>query len=275
MIQDIYPKKLNNEYQWKSPKADSRVMIFHGDRILCRIEGDMVSYLTYGELGCYEDALTYLFSIGELTYYFYPTEEKLHIKGYGYEKMFHLRRMQPQEEIYAGVTAYHLYQWYWDNRYCGRCGKSFVPDKKERMLRCEGCGNTVYPRINPAVIVAVCHGDEILLTKYADREYKRYALIAGFAEIGETLEDTARREVLEEVGIQIENIRYYKSQPWGFSGGLLMGFFADAVGDLEIHRQEEELSEALWVKRKDVVLDPEEISLTREMMKVFKEKEIK
>ena len=79
----------------------------------------------------------------------------------------------------------------------------------------------------------------------------------------------------EEVGIQVENIRYYKSQPWGFSGGLLMGFFADAVGDLEIHCQEEELSEALWVKRKDVILDPEEISLTREMMKVFKEKEIK
>ena len=68
------------------------------------------------------------------------------------------------------------------------------------------------------------------------------------------------------------NIRYYGSQPWGFSGSLLLGFFADAVGDLTIHRQEDELSEAFWIKREDIELNPEEISLTREMMKVFKEK---
>lgn len=271
MIQDIYPKIFNNEYCWKPPQADSRIMIFYGDRILCKVENKKVSYLTYKELGCYEDLLTYLFTVGEVTYYLYPTEEKLHIKEFSYEKMFTLRKMQPQEEIYAGVTAYHLYQWYWDNRYCGRCAKKLFPDKKQRMLYCKECGNMVFPRINPAVIVGVYNEDELLLTKYADREYKRYALIAGFAEIGEALEDTVKREVWEEVGIEVGDVEYYKSQPWGFTGGLLMGFFAKAVGNLDIHRQEDELAEALWVKKNEIILDPEEISLTREMMKVFKD----
>lgn len=86
----------------------------------------------------------------------------------------------------------------------------------------------MFPRINPAVIVAVSHGDELILTKYAGREYKKYALIAGFAEFGETIEQTVQREVMEEVGIRVKNLQYYKSQAMGFSGSLLFGFFAEA-----------------------------------------------
>ena len=133
----------------------------------------------------------------------------------------------------------------------------------------------MFPRINPAVIVAVSHGDELILTKYAGREYKKYALIAGFAEFGETIEQTVQREVMEEVGIRVKNLRYYKSQPWGFSGSLLFGFFAEAEGDLTIYRQEDELAEAMWVPAEEIVLDIEEISLTREMILKFKEEHAK
>lgn len=86
-----------------------------------------------------------------------------------------------------------------------------VPDHKERMVHCEHCGNTVYPKICPGVIVAVTDGDRLLLTKYANRPGSvNYALVAGFTEIGETLEETVQREVMEEVGIKVKNIRYYK-----------------------------------------------------------------
>ena len=103
-------------------------------------------------------------------------------------------------------------------------------------MRCACCGNMVYPKIAPAVIVGVIYDNKILMTKYSDREYKKYALIAGFTEIGETAEETVRREVMEEVGLHVKNIRYYKSQPWALSGSLLAGFFCELDGDDTISR---------------------------------------
>lgn len=108
------------------------------------------------------------------------------------------------------------------------------------------------------------------MTKYAGREYKRYALIAGFTEIGETAEETVHREVMEEVGLKVKNIRYYKSQPWGFDSNLLMGFFCDLAEEGEIRLEEEELSLAEWVDYRDVPDDLEGLSLTREMMTYFR-----
>ena len=101
---------------------------------------------------------------------------------------------------FAGITAYSLYKWYDNHRYCSHCGNRLVRHDKERMLYCEKCNNTEYPKIMPAVIIAVTNGNKILLSKYANREYTRYALLAGFTEIGESIEETVKREVMEEVG---------------------------------------------------------------------------
>ena len=102
-------------------------------------------------------------------------------------------------------------------------------------------------------------------------QYKRYALIAGFTEIGETAEETVKREVMEEVGLAVKNIRYYKSQPWGFDSNLLLGYFCELAEEEEIHLDEEELSVAEWVDYHDVPEDREKLSLTHEMMTYFKE----
>ena len=128
----------------------------------------------------------------------------------------------------------------------------------------------VFPKIAPAVIIGLTNNDQIMMTKYAGREYKRYALIAGFTEIGETAEETVHREVMEEVGLKVKNIRYYKSQPWGFDSNLLMGFFCDLAEEGEIRLEEEELSLAEWVDYRDVPDDLEGLSLTREMMTYFR-----
>ena len=118
--------------------------------------------------------------------------------------------------------------------------------------------------------VAVTDGDRLLLTKYAGRSFTRYALVAGFAEIGETIEQTVRREVAEETGLHVKNIRFYRSQPWVYTDSLLLGFWADLDGSDEIHRQTDELSEATWFSRSEIPTDHSEISLTGEMIEVFR-----
>ena len=121
------------------------------------------------------------------------------------------------------------------------------------------------------MIVGVTKGDSLLITRYRSG-YAHNALVAGFTEIGETLEQTVEREVMEETGVKVNNIRYYKSQPWGMAQDILVGFFCDADDDSEICMDENELKYAEWVKREEIVLQPNNFSLTNEMMKLFKEK---
>ena len=173
---------------------------------------------------------------------------------------------------FAGITACQLANWYASVKYCGACGTKLLHDKRERMMRCPKCNAMQYPKISPAVIVGVIDRvqNKILMTKYAGREYKKYALIAGFTEIGETAEDTVRREVLEETGVHVKNVRYYKSQPWSFSDTLLLGFYCDLDGNGQICIDEEELSLGEWLSPEEIPTEYDGISLTNEMIMRFK-----
>jgi NAD+ diphosphatase len=139
---------------------------------------------------------------------------------------------------------------------------------------CPHCGVTTYPNISPVIIVGVTDGDHLLLTRYAQGEYQKHALIAGFVEIGETLEDAARREVQEETGLCIKNLHYYKSQPWAFSESLLAGFFAEVDGSTDVHVDQVELSEAIWFSRETLPLEDTTLSLTWDMIETFRRGEV-
>ena len=277
MLQDIDPHHLDNQYVHKNVTEESKILHFCNRNVyIARAEDDTLRLPTYKELqavkcGAVEEAdLQYLFSIEEETYFLLVDKDVLpEDAGFHYETVRTLRQMISKEVCFAVMTAWHLYVWYDANRFCGRCATPVVHDKKERMLRCPECGNMIFPKIAPAVIVAVLDGERILMTKYAGRAYKRYALIAGFTEIGETVEETVAREVMEEVGLKVKNIRYYKSQPWGVDSNLLLGFFADLDGNDSIRMDEEELSEAEWFERGTMPAHDDGISLTREMMGVF------
>ena len=120
--------------------------------------------------------------------------------------------------------------------------------------------------------MGVTDGNRILLTKYAVKhsKFRNYALVAGYAEVGETLEETVSREVMEEVGLKVKNIRYYKSQPWAFTGTLLVGFYCDVDGNTTIQLDENELSEGTWFEREDIPTNTSTISLTSEMIEYFR-----
>lgn len=281
MIQDILPKSFHNQYQEKRITDSAKIMSFYEGSVFCKCETAM-EFLSYLELKQHynieeteSENMPYLFSIAEETYFLLLREEPLAIEGYFYRRMFEIRPMKPKENVFAAATAWHLYVWYRDNRFCGRCGEKLLHSKKQRMLSCPSCKNTVFPKIAPAVIVGVTNGDKILMTKYADREYKRYALVAGFTEIGETAEETVCREVMEEVGLHVKNIHYYKSQPWGFDSNLLLGYFCELDDTAEITLDEEELSVAEWIDYHDIPEDKEQLSLTREMMTYFKIQKLK
>lgn len=275
LIQDILPFTMMNQYEKRSPRLGSRILAFREDTILIK-KGRQTDYLTYEELilrcakyGENVPQMVYLFEVGGHDYFL---AESLEVpEEYEYVRMTAMRAKQPKEQVFIAATAWHLYCWYRDNRYCGRCGRKLVHSDAQRMLCCPVCGNQIFPKIAPAVIVAVTNGEYILMTKYANREYKRYALIAGFTEIGETAEETVRREVLEEVGLRVKNIRYYKSQPWGFDANLLLGYFCELDDTEEICLDEEELESAEWVHYSDIEDDAEGLSLTREMMTVFRD----
>ncbi len=218
----------------------------------------------------------YLFTIGDTAFYTLAEEyltayTSLVAMNLVTVELRFFRRSADRVYNFAAATGWQLYKWYAENKFCGRCSDYMVSGKAERSLVCSKCGMTVYPKIMPAVIVGVTNGDKILITRYKGRAYKGHALIAGFCEIGETAEDTVRREVMEESGLRVKNIRYYKSQPWGFDQDLLLGFFCDVDGSDEIKMDMGELSEAVWLDRTEIEDAFENMSLTNEMIVRFKE----
>lgn len=272
MIQDIAPKHFDITYHPCEPEGDSRILFFRQGSLLVlhdAAEENVIEFPKYMDVKDICGDLTYLFAL-EGTAFFRAVVPAGTAMPEGAAAAFESRRFfrtaKPKEYAFAAITGLHLDGWYEKNHYCGACGGSLAADSKERMLRCPVCGNMVFPRIDPAVIVAVSDGDRLLLTKYRDREYKRYALVAGFNEIGETLEETVQREVMEETGLRVRNIRYYKSQPWGFTDNILVGYFCELDGDASIHMDSEELSAAEWVPREEIDVQPEDLSLTNEMI---------
>ena len=274
MIQDIAPHKFHVEFYNHKPQAEDYVLAFLNGKLLLR-DQETIDFPGYSECELQgEEQLTYLFAIDEMKFFYWqlPQEREREFlqKGFRFAGRQEFRKLAPKHLAFAAVTECMLDGWYSLNRYCGKCGQELAHDGKERMLRCPECDNRVYPRINPAVIVAVTFGDKILLTTYKGREYKNYALVAGFCEIGESMEDTVRREVMEEAGLKVKNIRYYGSQPWGFADNLLAGFICEADGETTVRIDEEELATAEFVDREKIDIEYTDSSLTNEMIFAFK-----
>ena len=271
MLQDLYPHIYHNEISWRAPAPDDLALVFAEDHtVLCRMDGETPALPRIADV---PGAWQYAFSIDARAYYLVDAQPPLPAPaGFLYQKTAALRANadHPSPELFAVAAGESLFRWYSAQRFCGHCGARMEKRKLERAMVCPSCGNTVYPKICPAVIAAVHDGDRLLLTRYRGRPFKKYALIAGFNEIGETIEETVRREVMEEAGVRVKNLRYYKSQPWVFTDTLLMGFVCELDGSDKITLQEDELAEAAWHHRSELPADHSHISLTGEMIEQFR-----
>lgn len=277
MLQDIAPQVYHNEFFIKSPKAqDYFFYIRDGKSYLNTGEGSF-PFASFGEFSAKHPEICehadFLFSISGQDFYLLD-ERNVQLEeanGYAFAPPAVFRTLQPAWSGFAGITGIQLHRFYRNRIYCGHCGHKMEKKQDERALRCPVCRTVEYPKISPGIIVAVTDGDRILMTKYAGRANPHFALIAGFTEIGETLEETVHREVMEEVGLKVRNLRYYKNQPWSFSDSLLVGFFAKLDGSPEIHRDDHELATAEWYTRAEMPHHTLDISLTHEMIEVFRQ----
>ncbi|CCQ92816.1 NAD(+) diphosphatase [[Clostridium] ultunense Esp] len=179
------------------------------------------------------------------------------------------------ENIYLMASkANLLLNWLKLNQHCGICGsKMYIKDSKyERAMVCSNCGNTTWPRTSPAIIVAITKEDKLLLARNRQFPNRRYSVIAGFVEYGETFEECVKREVYEEVGIKVKNIKYFGSQPWPYPNSMMIGFTAEYL-DGEIKVDGEEIVDADWFTKEEVQgMYKKSISIGSQLIEWFLEK---
>ena len=212
MIQDIAPHHFDNAYHSYTPREEDFAIYCQPHQVLLKRQEDRIIFPAFRDLKKRNDDIlenaTYLFQIDEFRFFLVKHVNPEPLSGFQMENTEIFRLAEPQYLAFAGITAYQLYLWYESRKFCGCCGSPLRHDEKERMMYCDHCHAMEFPKISPAVIIGLTHKNRLLLSKYAGRTYKKYALLAGYTEIGETVEETVSREVMEEVGLPVKNIRY-------------------------------------------------------------------
>lgn len=150
--------------------------------------------------------------------------------------------------------AFQMSEWVRTHRYCGVCAGRMVQSATELCFHCPDCGFAAYPRISPAMMVLIRRGPDILLARHATYATARYTALAGFVEVGESIEDAIHREVLEEVGLYVKDLQYFGSQSWPFPHSLMIAYTAEYAGG-ELHIQEDEIADAQWFGPQDMLPD--------------------
>lgn len=223
--------------------------IFHDNKLLVKKEGNEVNILKNTDLtdlnlniirsqylGSFDGDNCYSAEIGEII----MDSEKM-----GLRDLRSLLGLLKEDMFSIAGQAFQIVNWDRTHQYCGKCGAQTVPKTNERAKACPECGFLSFPRISPAIIVAIIRDNKILLAHNSQFKNNMHSAIAGFVEPGETFEECVRREVEEEVGIKVKNIKYFGSQPWPFPHSLMIGFTAEYAGG-EIKVDGVEIDDAGW-----------------------------
>ena len=263
------------------PKPDDVLLCFHEKRLLLLPQnGEDFSFPSLALLEAVlpaDASPRFLFSLTNRNVYALDTNAPLSLSPeskLSYVEIDVFRRLASSCDALSLLSAWHLIIWYRRNRFCGACGTLLSDSPSERALCCPKCRQTIYPTISPAVSVAITSGESILLARNARSAFPHFSLVAGYVEVGEALEETVQREVWEEVGLRVKNIRYVASQPWGLSQAEMIGFHAELDGSDEITLQESELSEARWFHKRELSPNPNPISLSFDMIEKFRSGEL-
>ncbi|MDX1613524.1 MAG: NAD(+) diphosphatase [Candidatus Promineifilaceae bacterium] len=191
--------------------------------------------------------------------------------GYDFHGLRRLYGALPEPLFWVAGAAVQIVDWDRTHQFCGRCGAATQDKQYERAKECPRCGLVHYPRISPAVIVLVERGDHLLLARSKRHPPGLFSVLAGFVEPGETLEAAIRREIREEVGIEVADITYFGSQPWPFPNSLMIAFTCRHLSG-EIRIDEAEMAEAAWYRWDDLPRIPPKLSIARQLIDWFLDK---
>lgn len=239
------PPTLSNNAWW---------FLFHGDRLLVEardVEVAIPRWASTEDAGLLPVRTQFLGTLDGTPCYSGELAEEVGPEGTSFRALRPLLGVLPEEMFSLAGRAFQVMDWDRTHQFCGKCGGRTDPLEGERGRACAGCGLHFFPRVTPAIIVAVVRNGKILLAQSSRFPTAFYSVLAGFVEPGETFEECVHREIREEVGVEVENLRYFGSQPWPFPHSLMVGFTASfSGGDLVL--EEKEIVRAGW-------FDPEEV----------------
>ena len=254
------PDKIENELY----------LVFHGDKLLsdpaaenpCLLSGAAVRWLApplvrEEFLGHWRDQPCFAREL--------DASLALDHHGYRVDDLFQLLGRVDEDLFALTGRARQLLDWQRDNAFCGRCGAAMERHSSEVAMRCEPCDGMVYPRIAPCIIVLVSRGEQLLLARNSNFPARMFSTLAGFVEAGETVEQCLHREVREEVGVEVDTIRYFKSQSWPFPNQLMLGFHARYRGG-EIVCADGEIAEARWFRPDQLPDTPPTYSISGQLI---------
>lgn len=277
MIQEIFPHRFSNHYvSYKNIGEKDYIFHFNENLLLLKTNGDDFEIPQKKDFSDITDKTdkVFLFTLDDTPCFLVWDNLKADKPNFIYKEISIFRNIRQKEIAWISIVAFHLMNWYSQNKFCGKCGSRTQQKPNERAIICPDCKTVVFPKISPAIIVAITCNNKILLARNLNFPGNWYSLIAGYVDIGESFEEALIREVKEEVGVDIKNIHYYKSQPWPLSGSVMIGFIAEADETQPISIDEKEIADAAWFTRENLPDHPSIISVAGEMIEKFKKDEL-
>ena len=270
MFHEIAPRRFDNSFVNREADESDCALIYNENGIVLVKEGEYFRFPLMKEVQAKHAVSRYAFAIDGQGYFIVLGDDIKVQKSTETVGFTDLRNIDPMYIGFAGMLGKQLYRFFHQRKYCGCCGTKTHFSDTEQAIICPSCHHVEYPKISPAIIVAIVNEDKLLMTKYAYGNYKKYALVAGFVEFGESFEEAVKREVKEEVGLNVKNVKYFKNQPWPFSDSQMVGFFAELDGDDKVTLQEEELSEAVWFTREEIPRNDNSVSISYELIEAVR-----
>jgi NAD+ diphosphatase len=277
MIQEIFPHRFNNHYLAnKTIGKTDFVLHYRGNSLLLKTNGDELELPRKNDFPeiTGQTESTFLFTLDDVPCFLVWDSIEASEPRFVYKEINFFRTISQPEIAWISIAAFHLRNWYSEHKFCGKCGAKMQHKPDERAMMCPDCHTVFYPKISPAIIVAIICRDKILLARNTNFPGAWYSLIAGYVDVGETIEETVTREVKEEVGLDVRNIRYYKSQPWPLSGSMMIGFVAEADETQPITIDNNEIADAAWFAKGTLPNHPSAISIAGEMIEKFEKGEL-
>ncbi len=263
-ISGIVPPERRSEPAWWFAFQENKLLVYEessGVRLPCPVD--------FGELGLTLSSEHYLGHLDDRPCYAVEVSEgTIPPAGMTFEGLRQVYGRLDEDLFWIAARAVQIVDWDRTHQFCGRCGTQLRTKITERAKECPKCGLLHFPRLAPAIIVLVERGNELLLARSRHFMVGMYSVLAGFVEPGESLEEAVVREVREEVGISVQDIQYFGSQPWPFPHSLMIGFTATYAGG-EISLEDSEIEDAGWFRAENLPRIPGKISIARKLIDWF------